>query len=157
MIKKFRIWLMGVWRWYRHRSLFVILDPSDNSVTLSKGLFDYMDVMSLDVAKVFVFHLCNTATEEPKQSGAIYAFMLNPKLEQETQLADIQYNSKHRTIGFECLCPTVNRILYDYGLSANAKVKLSVEPHLSYREDPVDITVAFTYYIILPPYAKPTK
>ncbi|MBQ7462439.1 MAG: hypothetical protein IJS63_09345 [Bacteroidaceae bacterium] len=144
---------MGVWRWYRHRSLFVILDPADNSVTLSRGLFDLMDVMNLEVAKVFVFHLCNAASEDLKRGGAIYAFMLNPQFEQETQLADIQCNSKHRTIGFECLCPTVNRIFYDYGLSVNSRAKLSVEPATL----PSDSPEGKSYYIILPPHAKPVK
>lgn len=150
MIKKFRIWLMDVWSWYRHRSLYVILDATDNSVTLSNGLFDHMGVMNQDVAKVFVFHLCNAVSEDLKQSGAIYAFMLNPQLEQETQLADIQYNSKYRTIGFETLCPTVNRIFYDYGLPVNGRAKLSVEPSTV-------VNTSQTYYIILPPHAKPIK
>ena len=113
---------MGVWRWYRHRSLFVILDPADNSVTLSRGLFDMMDVMNQEDAKVFVFS-CYSIFEAVKS----YAFTLNPKFDKPTTLCDIQYNSKYHTVGFETLCPSVNRIFYDYGLPHDSKVKLSVK------------------------------
>ncbi len=125
MNRKFRLWLMRVWRWYRQRSLYVIMDPRDNSVTLSRGLFDLMDVMNQEEAKVFMF----SCTEESPSgiTKIYYAFCLNPQLSEPTQLCDIQYNSKYRSIGFETLCPTVNRILYDYGLPTH-KVKLSVEP-----------------------------
>ena len=109
-------WLIRNWRWYRHRVMFVIADPTDNSITLSKALCNHMDVMNLEQAKVFVF----------KAEGD-YAFILNPNLEVETQLADIQYNDKHRCIGFESLCPTVNRIFFDYNLPPFDKVKLSVD------------------------------
>lgn len=143
MIKKFRLWLMRVWRWYRQRTLYVIADATDNSITFSKALFDLMDVMKLDVAKVYVFKLC---------SKPYYAFAINPPIEQETQLADIQYNAKHKCIGFESLCPTVNRIFYDYGLPADTKVKLSVEQGITYIEDPKDIAIPFIYYQILPPH-----
>lgn len=151
MIKKFRLWLLGVWRWYRHRSLYVIADPADNSITLSRALFDHMDVMNLDVAKVFVFHLCNACTENAKWSGAIYAFTINPPIEQPTQLADIQYNSKHHTIGFESLNPSVNRIFYDYGIPADRPVKLSVQPATVNAASAAHLN----YYIIMPPHDKP--
>jgi len=143
MIKKFRLWLMRYWKWYRHRSLYVIADPSDNSITLSRNLFDLMDVINQEEAKVFVFKIIKTS-----DSGIVvthYGFCLNPDFEYPTQLCDIQYNSKYRTIGFETLCPTVNRILYDYALP-KCKTKLSVEP--SCVHDSMNI------YIILPPYDK---
>lgn len=145
MIKKFRLWLMRVWRWYRQRYLYVIMDPRDNSVTLSRGLFDLMDIMNQEEAKVFVFAINNTST-----SGIVktdYAFTLNPKLDEPTQLCDIQYNSKYRTIGFETLCPTVNRILYDYALPIH-KVKLTVAPCKTCPD--VD-GECITYYNILRP------
>ena len=151
MIKKFRLWLLGVWRWYRHRSLYVIADPADNSITLSRALFDHMDVMNLDVAKVFVFHLCNACTENAKWSGAIYAFAINPPIEQPTQLADIQYNAKHHTIGFESLNPSVNRIFYDYGIPADRPFKLSVQPATVNAASAAHLN----YYIIMPPHDKP--
>ena len=55
MIKKFRLWLIRRWRWYRHRMLYVICDARDNSITLSHALFDMMDVMNQEQAKAFVF------------------------------------------------------------------------------------------------------
>lgn len=147
MIKKFRLWLLGVWRWYRHRSLYVIADPADNSVTLSRALFEHMDVMNQEQAKVFMF-----SVGDGSAGTGIYAFTLNPDIEQPTCLADIQYNSKHHSIGFESLCPTVNRIFYDYGLPYDKPVKLSVEMWITYREDPKDIAVPITYYKILRPH-----
>ena len=101
--------------WLRRRTFFVIADPADNSITFSKALFRHMDVMEMNVAKVCVFRVADE-----------YAFAVNPDIEQETQLADIQYNSKFRSIGFECLVPTVNRIVYDYGLMHDKPIKLSV-------------------------------
>lgn len=123
MIKKIIKWPVRMWRDFRHYTLYVIADPADNSVTLSRRLFKHMDVMKLNVAKVYVFKLLQTGDK-----GTIYAFALNPPVGQPAQMADIQYNAKHRTVGFESLCPTVNRIFYDYGLPSDAKVKLSVEP-----------------------------
>lgn len=56
--------------------------------------------------------------------------MLNPPIEAQTQLCSIQYNAKYKTVGFETLCPTINRILYDYGISGTKPCKLSVSIHL---------------------------
>jgi len=142
MIKKFRLWLLGVWRWYRHRSLYVIADPADNSVTLSRALFEHMDVMNQEHAKVFMFSVGVSSA-----GIGFYAFTLNPDIEQPTCLADIQYNSKYRSIGFASLCPTVNRIFYDYGLPYDRPVKLSVEPATIPWQGKT-----FTYYKILRPH-----
>ncbi len=164
-MKRLRLFLFRVWRWYRHRVLYVILDATDNSVTLSRVLFELMDVMTLEEAKVFVFHLCNHCTDDASHSGALYAFMINPNFGMSTQLADIQYNAKHRTIGFETLCPTVNRIFFDYGIPATAtKVKLTVKPVRLTKPIafPPPVTVPSgspegshtshpIYYIIMPP------
>lgn len=105
---------------YQQRTMYIIADPADNSITLSRRLFNHMNVMKLDVAKVMVFKLADMG------ANPCYAFCLNPPIDEPTQLADIQYNSKHKTIGFESLVPTVNRIFYDYGLPCDRKVKLSV-------------------------------
>lgn len=106
--------------WFRHRRFFVIADANDNSITFSRALFKQLNVMDADQAKVFVFWV-------PQNN--CYAFMLNPCLDQPTQLADIQYNGKYHSIGFECLVPTVNRIFYDYRLPHGSRCKLSVERH----------------------------
>lgn len=102
------------WRSLRY---YVIADPADNSVTLSRHLFAHIRKGAGDNTSVFVFRipLYNT-----------FGFMLNPSIDEPTQLCQIQYNGKYRCIGFETLCPSVGRILYEYGLPALRPVKLSV-------------------------------
>lgn len=97
--------------WWRNRRRFVILDPRDNSVTLSRALFRIISKAYADdkqPPKVFVFYTPVTGC---------YGFTINPDLDQPTQLADIQYNSRYKCVGFESLNPAVTRILYDYGIS----------------------------------------
>lgn len=102
---------------FRSLRYYVIADPSDNSVTLSKHLFDHMQKGAKGNASVFVFRI-------PRHN--MYGFMLNPEIKEPTQLCQIQYNSKYRCVGFETLCPSVGRIFYEYGLPALRPVKLSV-------------------------------
>ena len=99
-------------------TLYIIADASDNSITLSKRLFEHMGGMNLETAKVFVFYIPDDHS---------YGFTLNPLLETQTDLYDIQYNEKYKTIGFSPLVPTVNRIFYDYGIDAEKSVKLSIK------------------------------
>ena len=105
--------------WYRSLRYFVIVDPTDNSVTLSKKLFNHIRKSSdgQEKASVFLFRITNTD---------LFGFMVNPNIETPTQYCDIQYNGKYKCIGFETLNPSVGRILYDYGLSALKSYKLSV-------------------------------
>ena len=106
--------------WLDNLQMYVIVDGADNSVTLSKRLVKDMGVMEMTTQpKVMVFRVMGG-----------YGFMVDPEVEQETQLNDIQYNEKHKTIGFETLCPTVNRILYDYGLP-QGRYKLGIKRHRS--------------------------
>lgn len=144
MIKKLKHLLSRWWLQYQQRTLYVIADPADNSITLSRRLFKRMDVMKLDVAKVMVF----TVADINLRSS--YAFCVNPQLDEPTQLADIQFNSKHKTIGFESLVPTVNRIFYDYGLPFNRKVKLSVSVERQTLVTPLG-SQQLVYYKILRP------
>ncbi len=111
--------LINKWRSLRY---YVIADPSDNSVTLSKSLFFHMkkdaERQELDGSpSVFVFRIPHHNT---------FGFMLNPDISEPTQLCQIQYNSKYQCIGFETLCPSVGRIFFEYGLPALRSVKLSV-------------------------------
>lgn len=101
-------------------SLYVICDAKDNSVTFSTGLFKRLRVMKQDQAKIIVFTLAGTHD---------YAFMLNPHgvTAEQTQLADVKYDYTDRSVGFECLVPTVNRIFFDYGLPADTKWRLNVK------------------------------
>jgi hypothetical protein len=116
--------------WWRLRQNFVIADGADNSVTFSQQLFR---------------HIRRAAGDDTQH----YGFTIDPQLEQDTQLADIQYNSKHRCLGFESLNPTVQRILYDYGVNVvDRPVKLSVSVHT---------TNSLTYYQIEKPHEKFTR
>ena len=112
--------LIRKWRSLRY---YVIADPADNSVTLSRHLFAHMkkevEMSGTDggEASVFVFRIPHSGT---------FGFMTNPCIDSPTQLCQIQYNGKYRCIGFETLCPSVGRILYEYGLPALRPVKLYV-------------------------------
>lgn len=106
--------LIRKWRSLRY---YVIADPADNSVTLSKHLFTHMRKSSGDNVSVFVFRI---------PQGGTFGFMLSPEISEPTQLCQIQYNGKYRCIGFETLCPSVGRIFFEYGLPALRPVKLSV-------------------------------
>lgn len=133
--------LINYWRSLR---FYVIADPADNSVTLSKALFNHIkdnaranesraklskalpsaaedapraNAHEGDAARVFVFKV---------PSSGRFGFMVNPDIEQDTQMCYIQYNDHYRCIGFATLCPSVGQILYDYGLNAEGAVKLSV-------------------------------
>lgn len=111
----------------RRRSFFVILDPADNSVTLSHALFNHMRRHANAAApengeesqspKIFVFRV-------PEHHS--FGFMLNPGITQPTQLCQIQYNGKYHCVGFESLCPSVGQMLYDYHLPHYFKCKLTV-------------------------------
>ena len=107
---------------WRSLKYYVIADPSDNSITLSKALFEHIkdNARETDVANVFMF-LVNSTRH--------YAFMVNPNIDQPTQLCTIQYNDKYHCIGFETLCPSVGHIFYNYGLPATTRVKLSISIH----------------------------
>lgn len=108
---------------WRSLSYYVIADPADNSVTLSKRLFFHMkkeaERSGADggEASVFVFRIPHSGT---------FGFMPNPGIDSPTQLCQIQYNGKYRCIGFETLCPSVGRIFFEYGLPALRPVKMSV-------------------------------
>lgn len=126
--------LNRLYNWLHRNECYVIADARDNSITFSKLLAKQLDIDGLQEAKVYVFEI-----KDPKNPEKRYGFCLNPQFKQETQLADIMYNSKYKCVGFECLVPTVNRIFYDYGLPSGCKCKLSVKKH---------IAIATTYYEI---------
>lgn len=106
-------------KWWQSFRFYIIADPADNSVTLSKALFNHMkdNAHEGDEARIFVFKITDSSS---------FGFMTNPSIEQPTQMCNIQYNGKCRCIGFETLCPSVGQILYTYGLNASQRVKLSV-------------------------------
>lgn len=108
--------------WWRNRRYFVIADPADSGVTLSRSLYKHIadSAPAGASARVFVFYIPFTKC---------YGFMLNPPIETPTQLCSIQYNEKYRCVGFETLCPTISRIFYDYGISGMKPCKLTVTVH----------------------------
>lgn len=118
MLKRLLLW----WKSLRYHRYYVIADCSDNSITLSRKLYRHIELSSNceEAAKVFVFRIPAWDT---------YGFAVNPDLDRETQLADIQYNEKYKTIGFESLCPSVNLIFHEYGLPYQLKMKLTVTIH----------------------------
>lgn len=98
---------------------YIVADPFDNSITLSKRLFERImrDAKKGGEAAVFAFRI-------PECDA--YAFTLKRNVKQDALCCSIQYNEKHKCVGFEMLCPSVGRMLYDYGLPAQKSVKLSV-------------------------------
>lgn len=108
--------------WWQSLLYYVIADPADNSITLSKHLFLHIknNARKSDAAKVFVFRIAEQSS---------FGFTVNPNIEQPTQLCDIQYNDKYKCIGFESLCPSVGLMLYEHGLPGDSIVKLSVSIH----------------------------
>lgn len=134
LFRKIQAWLLSL----RH---YVILDPADNSVTLSRLLFRDMQKRAAEgaAAQVFVFRV-------PDKHS--FGFMVSPPIDEPTQLCDIQYNDRYHCVGFETLCPSVGRIFYDLGLPHAARCKLSVS--LCCTPD------GRVYYLLIPPraYAK---
>ena len=55
-----------------------------------------------------------------------YAFAINVKelKNEDTVRAPLQYNDRHKTVGFYAACPSVNRIVYDYNLPDQAIVRV---------------------------------
>lgn len=128
MTNRLLLWWQAL-RFHRH---FIIADPRDNSITFSRSLYRHIcRSAKFDGAKVFVFKIADGSVRpvvEPSGETSLYGFSVNPDIEQETQIADIQYNDKYRSIGFESLCPSVCRIFYDYGLPFDKMLRLSVVP-----------------------------
>lgn len=99
-------------------NFFVILDPRDNSITLSGQLFKHLKANAKDkCSEVFVFYIPQNDT---------FGFTQDYCIEKETQLCKIQYNDKYKCVGFESLCPSVGYILNHYNLPAHKKIKLLV-------------------------------
>ncbi len=108
----------------RYKRFSVLLDGRDNSITFSHSLYKEIEKRHIRKGEThtIVFNL-------PKANN--YAFAIDP-LELKgvnTQMSEIQYNPLYKSVGFESLCPTVNKILFDYGLPYDKPVKLKVFSH----------------------------
>lgn len=104
---------------WRSLRFYVVADPADNSITLSKRLFRHIrdNADAGGEASVFVFRI---------PQNAAFGFMVNHGIDKPTQLCRIQYNGRYRCVGFETLCPSVGRIFFEYGLPPFRQAKLSV-------------------------------
>lgn len=98
--------------------LYVVLDDTDNSVTLSPHLAEIVMADIVNENKIHMF-----------SDGREYGFCVNhPDLVgKDTPFAPLQKNFQHNTIGFNATCPSVNRIYYDYGLECGKAVRKRVE------------------------------
>lgn len=105
--------------WFKlRRRYYVIADASDNSITISKELYEAMDVENVEDIRIFVFRVKDC-----------FGFAINCEETKSgnVQYSTLQYNSKHKSIGFESLNPTVNMMFYDFMLPATIdKCKLTV-------------------------------
>ena len=129
--------------WWQHLRLFVILDSADSSITLSRALVrEIRRSEAADADSIFVFR-----TSAPDRC---YAFMPDPPIDQPTQLSTLQYNTRYKCVGFETLCPTAARILYDYGVTTD-RCRLSITPVVNsdgrryYRIEPPTKTVSIAH------------
>lgn len=96
-----------------HSDQYVVVDGEDNSVTISPALLRRIrhdNYGELENATSFSYILC--------AGRDTFGFSINaPVAAACAGVSRLQHNAKYRCIGFESLCPTVNRILYDYGIS----------------------------------------
>jgi hypothetical protein len=97
------------------RKNFVILNPDDNTVTLSNQLFHLLKKEDKS-PMIFMFRISDT-----------FAFMQNPSLDKETQMCIIDCNVFTKQFYFETLCPSVNLMFYEMRLPADRKQKFYIE------------------------------
>lgn len=126
----------------RHQ-LSVVLDPSDNSITFDPPLVKDMDILSASQAFIHTFKV-------QYRGRACYAFAFNPPISTEENIcSEVQIDDLTGDIGYECLCPSVSRICYDYALPDAVPIRITVSKHRTKGEN------SFTYYIISPPKFAP--
>lgn len=103
---------------YEHK-LYVVVDGSDNSVTLSMGLVK--DIIRhtpmVEGAIIVKLSLCNDYGLILKTAEANDIPMVYP----------LQYSAKYKSVGFESLTPMVNRVLADYDLPLMSKQTIAVK------------------------------
>ena len=110
---------MALGRWMDEHTCRVLIDGSDNSVSMSKGLIKAAGIFDKDIDGALIVRLVSTGE---------YAIVFKQNGDERIPMANaIQYNSKYKSIGFESLTPTVNRILNDYNLPLMSKQTLWVK------------------------------
>lgn len=105
--------------WFKlRRQYYVIADASDNSMTVNQALYKAMDVENADDIRIFVFRV---------DDGFGFAINWEETKSSDVQYSTLQFNDKYKSIGFETLNPTVNKMFYDFGLTGTmCKCKLTV-------------------------------
>ena len=111
---------------FRYRNHYVVLDGRANSVTLSKGIYDHIMRKERTDYSVFVFRLPDRGT---------YAFCMREDWEElsktNTIFTQLQFNQKHKKIGFRSDYPSVTAILDAYNLPLDRMVRLTCIPRKS--------------------------
>lgn len=123
---------------FRYRNDFVVLDGRDNSVTLSKGIYDHIMQKERTDNSIFVFRLSDRGT---------YGFCMREDLEElrkaNTAFAQLQFNQKYKKVGFRSDYPSITAILDEYNLPLDRMVRLTCIPRKSAKGEP--------YYEIMRP------
>ena len=109
-------------RWMDEHTCRVLIDGSDNSVSMSKGLIRAAGIFDKDIEGALIVRLVSTG-----EYAIVFKQQGDARLGEMKMVNSIQYNSKYKSIGFESLTPTVNRILNDYHLPLMSKQKLWVK------------------------------
>lgn len=117
---------MAFYRWVDEHTCSVLIDGSDNSVSMSKGMIKAVGIYDKDIEGALIV---KTSTE---QYAIVFKEKGSPNHSELSNVANIQYNTKYKSIGFETLTPMANRILNDYGLPLMSKQKLSVKMRKSH-------------------------
>lgn len=101
----------------RKSKYYVVMDPRDNSVVLSPELFSHLGGFD-SCHRVYVFKLSG------KEDN--YAFIVNPDFSEETQIAEVQVNTKTKEVGFESLIPSVVTMFARWGFDLETPMKIPV-------------------------------
>ena len=116
---------------FMYRNYFVILDGRVNSVTLSKGVYRHIMHKERTDNSVFVFRLSDRGT---------YGFCMREDWEElckaNTAFTQLQFNQKHKKVGFRSDRPSVTAILDEYNLPLNRMVRLTCIPRKSQKGEP---------------------
>lgn len=100
--------------------LYVVLNAADDSVTFSPALLRKIRRHTKGDLRVLTLAVKDTSD---------YCFFVAPKMEElkeEVQLPLIQYDIRTKEYGYHCFSPTVNKMLYGWGLEPDSKVKCRV-------------------------------
>lgn len=108
-------------KWWRSTKNYVVADPRDNCLSLSKHLYEGMRLLDYDDIRVLTFRTADGG----------YGFCINPEQYKDVRTEDsvfvpMMFDTKGKTVGFESRCPTLNRVFYDWGLPIDRPCKLSV-------------------------------